>query len=111
MKNITTKADFDSELQGGAGRMILFYSGWCHFCTEFLPVFEKSAILAPGAFARLCVDDLPDIEHKFGVEVVPSVLFFKDGRLVNRLDGVLGRGLTGEKLQEFADACGIKAAR
>lgn len=110
MKDIRTKEDFDAELRAGAEKLILFYSGWCHFCTEFLPAFMDSAAVKPAAFARLCVDDLPEIEHRFDVEVVPTVLFFKDGKLENRLDGVLGRGLTDAKIQKFTEACGIKAA-
>jgi len=110
VKNIVTKADFDAEISAGGGRLLLFYSGWCPFCTDFIPVFEKTACSDPAALAKVCVDDLPGLEDSFAVEVVPTVLFFKNGKLAKRLDGALGRGLTAEKLQAFAGACGIKSA-
>lgn len=110
MKDIRTKKDFDAELAAGGERLVLFYSGWCHFCTAFLPALEKCAGANSAVFIKLCVDDLPAVEEHFAVEVVPTVLFFKDGKLASRLDGVLGRGLTEEKLLAFAKACGIKPA-
>lgn len=110
MKNIVTKADFDAEISAGGERLLLFYSGWCPFCTDFMPAFEKTAGAGPAALAKVCVDDLPALEDSFAVEVVPTVLFFKGGKLTKRLDGILGRGLTAEKLRAFADTCGIKTA-
>ncbi len=110
MKELKTAAEFDSEIGAGGNRLVLFYSGWCHFCNEFLPSFEKNSAAASGVFVKVCVDDLPAIEARFAVEVVPSVLHFKDGKLANRLDGVLGRGLTDDSMRAFAAACGIKTA-
>lgn len=108
MKDIRTQKDFDAELAAGGERFVFFYSGWCHFCTTFLPSLEEHAKGSQVVFVKLCVDDLPKLEEHFGVEVVPSVLFFKDGKLAKRLDGVLGRGLSEEKLLAFAKTCGIK---
>ncbi len=105
MKNIRTKADFDSEI-GGGERFILFYSAWCPFCSSFLPVFEKAAAANPAVFAQVSIDDLPALEDSFGIEVVPTVLFFKDKSLKNRLDGVLGLGLNAEKLGAFVKTSG-----
>lgn len=108
MKDIRTKKDFEAELAAGGERFVFFYSGWCHFCSAFLPALETHAKGSRAAFVKLCVDELPWIEEHFAIEVVPSVLFFKDGKLVKRLDGVLGRGLSEEHLLAFAKTCGIK---
>ncbi|OIO05236.1 MAG: hypothetical protein AUJ51_00095 [Elusimicrobia bacterium CG1_02_56_21] len=110
MKEIKTKADFEAEIKTGPARLILFYSGWCHFCSDFMPAFEKISAATPAAFIKICVDDLPEIESAFAVEVVPTVLFFKDGKLSNRLDGVLGRGISEEKMLAFSAACGVKTS-
>jgi len=86
---------------------ILFYSAWCPFCTDFLPVFEKYAGAAPDSFRRVLTDELPDLEDKYSVDVVPTVIFFKDGKVSKRLDGVLGAGLDGSGLAAFLKACGL----
>ena len=105
MKSIKLKAEFDAEIGSGQGRLVLFYSSWCPFCTSFLPVFERVAAANAGAFARVSIDDLPELEDAFAIEVVPTVLFFKDGRLSSRLDGVLGLGLNADILGAFVKAC------
>ncbi len=105
MKNdISTKADFERET-AGAGKLVLFYSEYCPFCRAFLPVFEEAAAAAPARYAGLRTDVLPELEDEFAVEVVPTVLFFADGRLVSRLDGRLGRGLSASEFKDFADKC------
>ncbi|OGR44718.1 MAG: hypothetical protein A2X35_05300 [Elusimicrobia bacterium GWA2_61_42] len=111
MKTITTKDDFDRDLGSGSESFMLFYSAWCPFCTMFLPAFEKAAAGGPAAFVKVSTDDLPELEEAFAVEVVPTVLFFKDGKLKKRLDGALGRGLTEENLKDFIKACGPKAKK
>jgi len=105
IKEIKTKEDFDRELRPGANKFALFYSAWCPFCVEFFPVFEKLAAGNPGSFCRVSTDNLPGLEEAFAVEVVPTVLFFRDGKLAGRLDGVLDKGLTAEGLAEFIWSC------
>ncbi len=101
MKNIETKEDFDSELGKGGERLILFYSAWCPFCASFLPVFRAAAAANPAIFAEVSIDDLPMLEDAYDIEVVPTVMFFKDKTLKSRLDGVLGRGLNEDRLNSF----------
>jgi thiol-disulfide isomerase/thioredoxin len=105
MKKITNRSDFDSELKAG-DRLALFYSAYCPFCISFLPAFEKLAKTAPGGCVAVCTDDLDELEDLFAVDVVPTALYFKAGKLAARLDGVLGRGLTEAGLAEFMKTCG-----
>ncbi|HCC48465.1 MAG TPA: hypothetical protein DEQ38_10180 [Elusimicrobia bacterium] len=108
-KTVKTRESFEAEVQAPGGRFALFYSAWCPFCTSFLPVFEEQAAVGSGAFIKVCTDDLPELEDRFSVEVVPTVLFFKGGHLSRRLDGQLGRGLGGDGLRAFVKACGAPA--
>ncbi|OGR68529.1 MAG: hypothetical protein A2081_05930 [Elusimicrobia bacterium GWC2_61_19] len=106
MKKIATKKEFAMELASGNGKFILFQSSYCPFCLMFLPVFKTSAARAPEAFAAVSTDALPELEDAFSVEVVPTVLYFKDGKLAGRLDGKLGRGLSEKDLDAFIKVCG-----
>lgn len=102
--DIRTRADFERET-AGKGKLVLFYSEYCPFCRAFLPAFEEAAAAAPALYAGLRTDLLPELEDEFGVEVVPTVLFFEGGRLVRRLDGRLGRGLSAAELKDFEKEC------
>lgn len=108
MKNITSRADFDREISAAEGRLVLFYSPWCPFCQGFLPLFEKHAAGKTPA-CGVSTDDLPELEDRFAVEVVPTAIFFRSGRAEKRLDGELGRGLSEAGLVRFMKDCGIGA--
>ena len=102
---ITSKKEFDKEIGSGGGRFALFHSAYCPFCVMFMPAFEKQAASNPAAFLKVSTDSLPELEDAFAIEVVPTVLFFRSGKLEKRLDGQLGRGLTGENLAAFIKSC------
>ncbi|MDD2804378.1 MAG: thioredoxin family protein [Elusimicrobiales bacterium] len=107
-KNIKTREVFEAELKAGEGRFALFYSAWCPFCTSFMPAYDGEAAAGGAEFLKVCTDDLPELEDRFSVEVVPTVLYFKDGKLARRLDGALGRGLGADGLRAFVAACAAK---
>jgi thioredoxin-like negative regulator of GroEL len=53
------------------------------------------------------VDDWGPLVEEYAIRVVPTVLFFRDGRLLSRLDGELGRGLDAQRLRGFLDRCAL----
>jgi len=81
---------------------VLFAASWCPFCRQFRPIFE-SVLGAKGIRWRSV--DMSDLESPlwdtFDVRVVPTVIVFKEGRAVFRSDGVLGRGLPAEVMEEI----------
>jgi thioredoxin 1 len=78
----------------------LVYASWCPFCRRFLPIFEEYAGKEEKHFL-LAQDDSEAICEKYGIEVVPTLLFFENGVLAKRLDGMPGAGLDEEKLVKF----------
>ncbi len=101
-KRIKTRKDFDAEV-GKGPRLALFYSSWCPFCSSFIPYFDSLSCGPEGCLIKVCTDDIPELEDLFAIEVVPTVIYFSSGKPAARLDGELGRGLTGEKLRAFAE--------
>ena len=75
---------------------VLFVASWCPFCKLFYPVFqaaEKTGI----AWARMDISDNDNpVWEVFSVEVVPTVIIFKEGKAVFRRDGGFGEGPIGE---------------
>ena len=76
---------------------VAFLADWCPFCRDFEPTF---AALAAQPGLSLLVADLTDVESPlwdlFRIEVVPSVIVFRDGEAVFRVDGRSGYGLDGK---------------
>lgn len=85
--------------------MVLFYASWCPYSRMFLPVFEKAAESNEESYARILVDDHQDLANAYEVAVYPTVLFFENGKLSQRLDGTAGIGLKDGQLRTFAVLC------
>jgi len=105
-----TPTDDRSDLSGALKKMdrafVLFYASWCPFSRRFLPVFDQFAKDNAGSCLRVMIDDNEDICEKYSISVYPTVLYFKKGKVVKRLDGVSGEGLNEKKLKDFIGACG-----
>lgn len=102
---VKNPADWDKLIHGQGSLVVLVYATWCPFCLRFLPLFEKYA--QEKSQFILLEDNQEVFAQAHGVEVVPTVLFFKDGQVANRLDGVLGIGLNEGQLQDFVNGCGV----
>jgi thioredoxin 1 len=81
---------------------VAFLADWCPFCRSFEPTFESLA--GTGPF-ELAVGDVTDEENplweRFSLEVVPTVVVFRDGLPTFRRDGTLGRGLSENDVREL----------
>ena len=82
----------------------LFYASWCPFCVSFLPIFKKHAE-KEGRHFVIVQDDQETIADQYSVKVYPTLLFFENGVVSKRLDGVLGVGLDEKQLAEFINSC------
>ncbi len=78
---------------------VAFLADWCPYCRRFAPEFAGRA--GPGL--QLAVADLTDeaspLWERFDVEVVPSVIVFRNGETALRIDGRPMEGLHAEDLQ------------
>jgi thiol-disulfide isomerase/thioredoxin len=108
---IDTDRKLDEITGSPRGALVLFYAEWCYFSMEFLTVFEKYATDRPDTCFRVITDQLESSEDKYSIDVVPTVLFFRNGRVVKRLDGEPGVGLNEAQLAEMLEACGLAEAK
>jgi thiol-disulfide isomerase/thioredoxin len=79
---------------------VLFYASWCPFSMGFLPIYEKHAAGREPHFVRMTLDGNEDLFDEHGIEVYPTVIFFKAGTVHKRLDG---KHLAGLKEKQFTD--------
>ena len=84
---------------------VLFYASWCPFSREFLPMFEKFAAGKTQSCVRVKTDDKASLCEEYSIDMVPTVVFFKNGKVAKRLDGVPGVGLDEKQLMDFINKC------
>jgi thioredoxin 1 len=96
---------FDEDRLHRAGLWaVAFVADWCPFCREFLPRFEARATSSgAGLLFADVTDEASPLWEEFDLEVVPTVVAFRDGTAIGRLDGILGRGIADPALATFLD--------
>ena len=104
-KIIETESELDKKLNECSNIFVLFYASWCPFSQRFLPVFEKYSKGNDHKFCRIVTDRTPESEEKYSIEVVPTVIYFENGRAAKRLDGVAGVGLFEDQLCGLISSC------
>lgn len=102
---VLAEAALADRIERPAPVLVLFYADWCPFCQRFVPIFkERVADASIGAVAaNVSHPDDPRWEA-YDVDAIPTVIVFREGSVVDRLDGVPGEGLSAEGFDAFLDA-------
>lgn len=89
-----TDENFNEEvLSSNIPVLVDFYADWCGPCKMLAPVIETLAGEYEGKvkIGKLNVDNAPDTAQKFGIMSIPTLLYFKNGELVNKSIGVVAK--------------------
>jgi putative thioredoxin len=81
--------------------LVDFWADWCGPCRQLGPVLERAvdARLGKVELAKLDVDANPNLTRTFGVQGIPAVKAFKDGKIVDEFVGVISQA----QIERFLD--------
>lgn len=103
MLEVRTADEFRGQvLEANAPTVAMFWATWCPFCRRFKPVFDKMSATKPWRFASVMLDDESNpLWDDYALEVVPTLALFREGDVVERVDGILGYGIDPSMVDEF----------
>ncbi len=90
-----TQLDWDTEvLEARQPVLVDFWAPWCPPCRTLAPSIDQVAAEFSGRIkvAKLNVDDAPAVAQRYDVRSIPTLLVFREGRLVERHVGGLSNG-------------------
>ena len=100
--NITDQT-FEREVLQTSGRPVLVdcWAAWCGPCRMIAPVLDQLAAESQGRYriTKLNVDENQQTSARFKISSIPTLLIFKDGKLIDRLIGAQSKQAIAERLQ------------
>ncbi|KAF8031272.1 hypothetical protein BT93_D0466 [Corymbia citriodora subsp. variegata] len=85
---VRSKQELDAAVKAGAPSVLHFWASWCDASKHMDQVFSHLATDFPLAnFLRVEAEEQPEISEAYTVSAVPYFVFFKDGKVVDTLEG------------------------
>ena len=100
-----TAAEFEAEVMHSTKPVVAdFYATWCGPCKILSPRLDRLAgsFTTRIKFVKINVDEAPALSRRFDIQGIPTLLFFKDGRVVDNVVGLLSTDALKAHLQSLA---------
>lgn len=96
-----TDANFEELVNSGKPMVVDFWAEWCGPCRMVGPIIDELATEYDGqvTIGKLDVDSNDKVVGQFGIRNIPTVLFFKDGKMVDKVVGAVPKATFVEKIK------------
>jgi thioredoxin 1 len=103
MTTPVSDADFETLVLKATGPVVVdFWAEWCGPCRQIAPALEELSKEMDGkvTITKMNVDENPNVPSKFGIRAIPTLLIFKDGKVVGTQTGALPK----KRLQDWINS-------
>lgn len=99
-----TDENFDKEaLESDMPVLVDFYADWCGPCKMIAPIIEELSTQYKESFkiGKLNVDDEPNIAERYKIMTIPTLMFIKDGEVVESIVGLASKMSLEDKINAY----------
>lgn len=101
---VVSDATFEQEvLKSSQPVLVDFWAVWCGPCKAIAPVVDSLASTYAGKLkvAKVNVDENSATPSRYGIRGIPTLLFFKDGKIADQVVGYVPQNVIEEKVQKL----------
>ena len=100
MAKVATNTNFDSLLEDGKLVVVDFWATWCGPCRMISPILDEAEMEMGDKFTlvKVNVDDADEIAARYRIMSIPTLLFIKNGEIVDKSVGALPKSALLEKI-------------
>ena len=101
MEVTITSENFESLKNGAQPLVVDFWATWCGPCRMVGPVISELAQEYDGRIVvgKCDVEENEDLAMEFGIRNIPTILFFKNGEVIDKVVGAVSEAKLDEKFQ------------
>lgn len=86
------KGNFDETISANKVVLVDFWATWCGPCRMLAPVLDQVAAEVPDVcIAKVDVDENQELAQRFNVASIPTLVYFKNGKVVEMSQGLTGK--------------------
>jgi thioredoxin 1 len=94
---------FNELIKGSKPILVDFFAEWCGPCKMMAPILKevKSGVGDTATIIKIDIDKAPQVANMYGIQAVPTLAIFKEGKMVWRQSGVRPASEIKKSLQSF----------
>lgn len=98
--------DFDKVLEAPTPVVVDFKAEWCLPCKMCSPIIDALGVMYKDKIRvlKVDVDEEPAIAARYDIMSIPTVMFFKDGKVVDTLVGVMPQSLYQQRIDKMLES-------
>jgi thioredoxin 1 len=98
-----TEHTYDEALAAAEGLVIVdFWAAWCGPCRAVAPALEELSAERDVPLMKVNVDESPALAARYGIRSIPTILFVKDGEVVDKVVGAVPKAAFAKVLDAHA---------
>jgi thioredoxin 1 len=101
---VTNKKQFAEKVLNKSGiQVVKFYAGWSGTCQMMVPIYKELSLSYNNAanFFAVDVEAAPLLKKELGVNDLPTILFYKNGAIIDFVNGMISKNALFEKMENI----------
>jgi thioredoxin 1 len=93
----------ETAIEGESLSVVDFWAEWCGPCRQVTPIIEELSKDYDGKalIGKMNVDDNPEVSMKYGIRSIPTILFLKNGEIVDKHVGTATKEALVQKIDSL----------